>query len=274
MRRRKLAIVLLDIVGSTAFVAKVGDYRASKWFYYHDQLTRNLVLKHNGREIDRSDGFLLSFESVLDALNFALIYQKDVPSKTYLKARIGIHWGELVEVTQDEMWVGVGAKRVELEGISKNIAARTMSVCGPGQVLLTKSAFELIRGRANMFTPTGLMYACVGMYQFKGVRGPVVLYAAGTHISKLQPPPSSEKAKRLGGPRYIKLRARDRKIMDWIMWAYYRLAILSVIVFLYVFVQIVRYPLMRDLLGLEAFYWVQDVYEFLKKLMAELWRYQ
>ena len=91
MRKRRLAIVLLDIIGSTAFVAKAGDVRASRWFHYHDQLTRNLVIKYNGREIDRSDGFLLSFESILDAVNFSLVYQDTIPKKTRLNTRIGIH---------------------------------------------------------------------------------------------------------------------------------------------------------------------------------------
>ncbi|MEC8306724.1 MAG: hypothetical protein VXZ72_02565 [Chlamydiota bacterium] len=272
MRKRKLAIVLLDIIGSTSFVAKVGDVRASKWFYYHDQLTRNLVLKHNGREIDRSDGFLLSFDTVLDAVNFGLTYQQTIPLKTRLDARIGVHWGELVEVTQDELWVGVGAKRVELEGISKNIAARTMSVCGPKQVLLTKSAYEQVKGRSNMFTPGRVMYACVGMYKFKGLREAIVLYAVGTDISRVQPPPSSEKATRLGGPKYIRLRARDRQIKDWLIWIYNKLVIICVPIAFYVFVILTKNRTCRELLGLQWFSWVEDVYNFVLRLLNVLWR--
>ena len=35
--------------------------------------------------------------------------------------------------------VRAGGKRINLEGIGKNIAARTMSICGEEQILLSKS---------------------------------------------------------------------------------------------------------------------------------------
>ena len=63
LKERNLAIVLLDIIGSTAFVQKVGAKKAAVWLQYHDRLARSLIYKYNGREIDRSDGFLLSFET-------------------------------------------------------------------------------------------------------------------------------------------------------------------------------------------------------------------
>ena len=100
----KLAIVLLDLIGSTRFVQKVGAMKAAQWLQYHDRLARSLVYKFQGREIDRSDGFLLSFNRPIDAVNFALIYQQTIPQKTKLGCRIGIHWGIVVEVKQDEIF--------------------------------------------------------------------------------------------------------------------------------------------------------------------------
>ena len=193
LKERSLAIVLLDIIGSTAFVQKYGAVKAAKWFQYHDRLARNLCYRYSGREIDRSDGFLLSFDRTIDAVNFALAYQKKVPPKTKLQTRIGIHWGRVIEVEQDELWVGVGAKRVELEGLAKNISARTMSLCGAGQVLLTNEAFQAVRGRTNAFTPKGTRYVCVGLYRFKGVKAPQKIFAVGESIESLQPPLGSEK---------------------------------------------------------------------------------
>ena len=70
---RYLTMVLLDLIGSTAFVQKAGAMKGAQWLQYHDRLARSLVYRFNGREIDRSDGFLLSFERPLDAVNFALI---------------------------------------------------------------------------------------------------------------------------------------------------------------------------------------------------------
>jgi class 3 adenylate cyclase len=259
MRSRNLAIVLLDIIGSTAFVQRCGAVKAARWFQYHDRLARNLVYKFSGREIDRSDGFLLSFESVLDAVNFSLVYQNTVPAKTKLQTRIGVHWGTVIEVEQDELWVGVGAKSVELEGLAKNIAARTMSLCGPGQVLLTRAAIDSVRGRTNMFTPKGTKYACVGMYRFKGVKEPLEIHAVGTDIATLQPPPGNDKVTRLGGPKYIRLRARDRKVKDWFSWAYKRVALMSSLWVIYILLMLLSTPLGRDLLDIQGWAWVGEL---------------
>lgn len=185
LKERYLAIVLLDIIGSTAFVQRHGAQVSAKWFQYHDRLTRNLCYKFSGREIDRSDGFLLSFDRLIDAVNFALIYQQKIPAKTKLQCRIGVHWGGVIEVTQDELWVASGAKRVELEGIAKNVAARTMSLCQAGQVLLTKEAMNRLKGRTNPFTPKGTRYVCVGLYRFKGVKEPQQIFAVGDSVKSL-----------------------------------------------------------------------------------------
>jgi class 3 adenylate cyclase len=270
MQERYLALVLLDIIGSTAFVQKVGAKRAAEWFQYHDSLARSLCYKFSGREIDRSDGFLLSFDRISDAVNFALFYQKTIPPKTRLQTRIGVHWGVIVEVTQDERFVGVGAKRVELEGIAKNIAARTMSLCQAGQVLLTKEAMERVRKRPDPFTPKSTRYACVGVYKFKGVKEAQEIYAVGETIESLQPPKGSEKVKRLGGPKYIRKRARDRKFMDWVVWLYWRLGFLSILFWLYVLAKVLANPYARNLiLGLPIYMPLLDgSLEFLD----DLWR--
>jgi class 3 adenylate cyclase len=258
LKERYLAIVLLDIIGSTAFVQKVGALKAAEWFQYHDRLTRNLCLKYQGREIDRSDGFLMSFDSPVDAVNFALSYQEHVPRKTKLNTRIGIHWGKIVEVTQDELWRSVGAKSIELEGLSKNIAARAMSLCQAKQVLLTEEAMKAVKGRVNKFTPKNARYACVGLYKFKGVSKPQTLYAVGTTIESLQPPQGSEKVKRLGGPKYIKSRARDRKLKEWLWWFTYRMFWVSVIIYIHMLYFILTHSVMRLLLGLNHYAWVED----------------
>jgi class 3 adenylate cyclase len=229
IKERRLAIVLLDLIGSTAFVSKVGPMAAARWLQYHDRLTRSLMHRFRGREIDRSDGFLLSFENPIDAVNFALIYQRDIPPRIKINTRVGLHVGIVAEVTQHELDVMVGAKPVELEGISKNIAARTMSLCQAGQVLLTEEAFRHIKGRVNGFTPKGTRYVCVGLYRFKGVREPQTIYAVGVRIESLQPPPGSEKVKRLGGPRKVKSRARDRRLKEWAWWLLVRWALVNLV---------------------------------------------
>ena len=264
----KLAIVLLDLIGSTKFVQSVGAMKAAKWLQYHDRLTRSLILKFNGREIDRSDGFLLSFERPVDAVNFALHYQNSIPQKTKLQCRIGIHWGVIVEVKQDELYTLSGAKQIELEGISKNIAARTMSLCGAGQVLLTKEAMKAVKSRTNRYTPKGTRYACAGIYRFKGVKVPQVIYTVGTTIESLQPPKGSDKVKRLGGPKRIKSRLRDKELREWFWFFASRTALIIFLWFLTVLVPILMNRHARLMSGLDYyFYWIDSYIVFIKKLI-------
>jgi class 3 adenylate cyclase len=271
MKERYLAIVLLDLIGSTAFVQRVGAKVAAQWFQIHDRMARNLVYRHEGREIDRSDGFLLSFDRPVDAVNFALAYQKTIPPKIKINTRIGIHWGKIIEVEQDDVYVGAGAKRVELEGLSKNIAARTMSLCQKGQVLLTKEAMLATRNRTNMHTPKSTRFACVGMYKFKGVKEPQEIYAVGETIESLQPPLGSEKVKRLGGPKYIKKRARDRVLKDWVLYVFWRAGFIACLFWLHIIFQLSTRPVARSLIGLpyhmpkyDAF--ISFISEFFKNL--------
>ena len=265
LKQRNLAIVLLDIIGSTQFVQRYGSLAAAKHFQYHDKLARSLIYRFQGREIDRSDGFLCSFDRPIDAVNFALKYQATVPQRTKLQCRIGIHWGCIVEVEQEDVYVAANAKRIELEGLAKNIAARTMSLCGSGQVLLTKEAMSAVKGRTNWATPKAARYACVGLYKFKGVKEPQVIYAVGETIQSLQPPPSSEKVKRLGGPKKIKQRARDRSIAEWFWWIVWRLFWLQFIIFGYWWFKFVKNPYNRAMWNIKYFDWIDYI--------TEAWRF-
>jgi len=226
MRERHLAIVLLDLIGSTAFVQKAGPLKAAKWLQYHDRLTRSLMHRFSGREIDRSDGFLMSFERTIDAVNFALHYQAKVPLKTRLQTRIGIHVGIVAEVQQHELDVMVGAKMIELEGIAKNIAARAMSLSRAGQVLLTEAAFKEVNGRTNAHTPKHTRYALAGLYRFQGVREPITIYCVGITTASLQPPQGSDKVKRLGGPRKVKSHLRHMRARELLAWVFTRAALI------------------------------------------------
>ena len=272
MKEIQLAIVLLDIIGSTSFVQKYGAQKAAKHFQYHDRLALNLIYRYQGREIDRSDGFLCSFDRTIDAVNFALAYQKNIPRLTGLGCRIGIHWGRIIEVKQDDVFVAANAKRIELEGISKNIAARTMSLCNAGQVLLTREAKDNVRNRTNAFTPKATRYACVGLYKFKGVKEPQAIYAVGETIESLQPPKGSDKVKRIGGPKKIRKRARDRELMEWASWLFYRAGFVSfVYLTITLFIPIIISPGARQLLGLQWFSWVDPIVKLVRRFL-EAWQ--
>lgn len=257
MTQRKLALVLLDIVGSTAYVQKAGAVKAARLLQHHDRLARSTCYKNNGREIDRSDGFLMSFDTVQDAVKFALDYNKHVTPKIGLRARIGIHWGDIVEVSQHAVYVDAGAKRTELEGISKNIAARTMSLANPSQVLLTENAYLALNRTIKLSLPPDARTACVGVYKFKGVAAPITIYAVAIKHHLLQPPKGTDKAQRLGGPAYIKKLARDRKIKDYLYAAYNVIAFFGSILTLLALYYVLRSKeLLRMLDIYDSVYWL------------------
>ena len=273
MKKLNLCILLLDLVGSTKFIQKYGNEHAAKIFQAHDKLTRSLMYRFNGREIDRSDGFLMSFNSTIDAVNFSLMYHKTIPLRTTLKSRIGIHWGEIIEVQQDDKFIDAGAKRIELEGITKNTAARIMSLAAGGQICLSTQAFEKVKNRPNVFTPKNTRYACAGVYKLKGISKPIDVYMVGLSIESLQPPKNTDKVKKIAGPNKIKSRLRDRKIKEWFWWTYYRLGIVSFIYLICIFWPFITNKSTRELFKIDKyFFWldyINIVVEFVKKVLID-----
>ena len=260
MKKVTLAIVFLDIINSTKFVQKHGAQKAAAWFQAHDKLARSLIYKHNGREIDRSDGFMLSFYNLGDAIQFALKYQETIPYKTPFNSRIGIHWTNIIEIHQEDKYTSAGAKSVELEGIGKATTARCMSICQEKQVLLTKSAYLKFKSMLNTqsYISKSTRTALVGLYQFKGVKNPQEIYAIGNSIEVLQPPPSGGKVKRIGGAKKISSRARDRKFWEWVWWFNLRGSILCFFIAIYILWPVIFDPNVRRISELEEYFWWAD----------------
>lgn len=216
-----IAIVLTDIIGSTKFVQKNGSYTAAKWFGAHDKAVMNFIARHNGQLIDASDGHLMMFATVVDAIGFAFEYKKYLRKKKFpFRSRVGIHWDKMLIVKSEAHIVRAGGKRINLEGIGKNIAARTMSICGEEQILMSSQAYTQYKkfGHRSNYIPKKALSALVGLYAFKGVAEPEAIYAIGLIEAQLQPPPDGEKAKRIGGARKIKTRLRNKNLKELSWW--------------------------------------------------------
>jgi putative peptide modification system cyclase len=197
-------LVLCDLVDSTALVERLGDQRAAELFRKHDRLARTLVQQHGGKEIDKTDGFLLMFDRPIQAVAFALAYQRDIAAlnareSTKLATRFGIHVGDVViwENAADD--IKRGAKPTEVEGLVKPVAARLMQLALPGQILLSGTAYDIAH-RAQGELGEQLANVCWrthGRYRFKGVPDLVPVFEVGeTGIAPLKPPPWSGKAHR------------------------------------------------------------------------------
>jgi adenylate cyclase len=196
-------ILLCDLVASTHLVERVGDSAAADLLARHDRIARDLLSTFNGREIDKSDGFLLLFERPIEAVRFAIAYQAELRALgaefgSEMASRVGIHLGEVVLRANSPEDVARGAKPVEVEGLAKAVAARVMSLAGNGRILLTRAAYDFARRSAvGTKDEAPLRWAVHGRYRLAGIEDPVeVCEVAAPDGAELTQPPDSEKARR------------------------------------------------------------------------------
>ncbi len=199
-------ILLTDLVDSTRLAEQLGNRGILGIMRRHDRAARGLLLEYGGREIDKADGFLLLFDRPIDALGYALEYHEILANLSRdlgvdLKARVGIHVGEVTLSQNDPADVARGAKPMEVEGLAKPLAARLMSLADGSQTLLTRSAFDLARQAAEEDHPlrgSQVRWVEQGFYHFHGVTDPVEVFEVGVEgMAPFTVPPNSEKVKRV-----------------------------------------------------------------------------
>jgi len=200
---RVRTLLVCDLVDSTALVERLGDIDASDLMRRHDRLARDLLQRHNGREIDKTDGFLALFERPIEAVAFALAYQRALRAlgeeeKQTLRARVGVHVGEVVVWENNALDVAGGAKRLDVEGLAKPVVARLMALALPGQIILSGIAFSLAqRAERELEAPATVRWLTHGRYRFKGVAAPMLVHEVGeVGVAPLHAPPSGAKAEK------------------------------------------------------------------------------
>jgi predicted ATPase/class 3 adenylate cyclase len=196
------ALLLTDLVDSTALAERLGDEVAANVWSMHDRLARDLLRQWQGHEIDRTDGFLWLFDSVENAVGHAIAYHHglrviDPP----LLARAGLHYGRVFVRTNSDGDVALGARRTDLDGIALATVARIMSLAMGGQTLLSGSA------RASLSSDQWRIQSH-GHWRLKGLSEPFELFEVGDRDALLTPPPDSVKAYRVAraGGDWVSLR--------------------------------------------------------------------
>jgi predicted ATPase len=183
-------LLLTDVVDSTRLVESLGEDRAAEVWEAHDAAARELLPPHRGREIDKTDGFLLIFEDASAGASYALAYHRALASLSQrlgigLAARAGLHLDQVILRENAPDAVALGAKPLEVEGLAKPLAARVMSLAIAGQTLLTESA------RAGLESlPAGCRIESHGHWRLKGVAEPVALHEFGVPGESPFAPPS------------------------------------------------------------------------------------
>jgi predicted ATPase/class 3 adenylate cyclase len=200
------ALLLTDVVDSTQTAQALGDERMAALWQAHDRLARDLLPRHGGREIDKTDGMLLLFERAADALDYAAAYHAGLAAVAAamsqpLAARAGLHVGPVMLRANSADDVARGAKPLEVEGLAKPTAARVMSLARGGQTLVSQDAAQALaaEGRADALVS-------LGHWRLKGVSEPVELHEPAE--AALGAPPDAEKAYRVlrAGTRWLPAR--------------------------------------------------------------------
>ena len=165
MRSRNLAIVFAGLCGYAERLGIQTWEESQRMLRLHEALVDPVFRKFKGRRIKQIAGtFLVAFESPTQAVKCAAalrervrLFDQSVPEHQRLRARVGIHLGE------------VRLSRGDVFGEPVNIASRIESLCGPGEVLFGESVW-LSMNRAEVRAEDG------GERMLKGVPEPVRVF--------------------------------------------------------------------------------------------------
>jgi class 3 adenylate cyclase len=157
---RVLATVLFtDIVDSTVKASKLGDQAWRRILDEHDRMAHKIVAQYRGKLIKTTgDGMLATFDGPGRAIRCALALSASGAS-IGLQLRAGLHTGEI------EM------RGSDIAGIGVHAAARVMTQCAPGEVLVSRVVTDLVAG-------AGLCFSERGAHDLKGLSGHWELFAA------------------------------------------------------------------------------------------------
>jgi class 3 adenylate cyclase len=125
-----LAIVITDVVGSTAMGQSIRDEAMNEVRRTHFAQSRRFIAQFEGREIKTmGDSFMVAFKCVDAALDYAMALQKN-PGHARLQIRAGIHIG-LMHVEAGDVF-----------GATVNFAARVADAIKDAGVRLSCRAKE------------------------------------------------------------------------------------------------------------------------------------
>jgi class 3 adenylate cyclase/serine/threonine protein kinase len=228
---RLMVLMFTDVADSTGLKSRLGASEFARLLTAHDACFRKIVGQVAGAEVlkDLGDGFMARFDTASHAVEAALRFQWEMdrhqgikaskdqgehapltprcldPSMpSPLKVRIGLHLGEVTDIGTD-----IHGKP-KIVGLAADLAARVMSLALPGQILMTRAAFDDSRQyvrehpRKSEDDASGLSAQALvlkwmahGQYLFKGSDEPLEVFEVGAPGSApLRAPKDTEKARR------------------------------------------------------------------------------
>lgn len=164
--RRRLAILFSDVCGFTKYMDTRGDVSGRAWIQQHHDIVLPLLEGHEGKILDiMGDGVMASFSDTLSAVKASVAIQKGLEaynSRTelpdHIHVKIGINVGELL--TDGD----------QVAGDVVNVASRIQTQAGADEILISKAAYEDVRGSED------ILCRVHGTVQVKGKAAPLELY--------------------------------------------------------------------------------------------------
>jgi len=210
-----MVLMFTDVAGSVELKARFGTQVYATLIERHDTLFREIIASLPGAETlkDMGDGFLAKFATARDAVEAALRFQHALVTERWdpapIRVRIGLHVGQVALVGREQ------DGHPKLVGLATDIAARVMGLALPGQILLTRGAFDDARQylrqhpAAQAGDPKPLRWIAHGRYLFKGNDTPLEVFEVGTEgAAPLQAPRDSAKACR-------SVTAEELELLGW-----------------------------------------------------------
>lgn len=158
MRRVLVTLLFSDLVRSTEQLVKLGDRRWKRLLEAHHAEARELFARFGGHEVDcAGDGFFASFDTATQAVccGAAVV---DSADSLGLRVRVGLHTGECEPLGE------------RLSGVAVHTASRLAQVAQAGEVLVSSTVRDVVRG-------SGLHFRDRGEHSLKGLPGMRHLYA-------------------------------------------------------------------------------------------------
>jgi adenylate cyclase len=146
VERRLAAVLAADVAGYSRLMGVSEEGTLIRLKAIRKAIVDPAIAKHRGRIVKTTgDGVLVEFASAVDAARCAAEVQRrmaennsDVPQKSRIDFRIGIHVGDIIIDDNDIFGDGV------------NIAARLEGIAEPGGLCISDDAQRQIRGKVDL----------------------------------------------------------------------------------------------------------------------------
>jgi serine/threonine protein kinase len=195
------AVVVCDPGDRAAWAQELGEEVADELWHQQLARARELVTEHGGMALAGSGGLHMVFDRPVQAARFALAFQCALPLETQehatpVRARIGVHLGEVTFRHESAQTDSPRSLYPHVAPQARDTAVRLSTVASSGQILLTRSAFDLAR-QSNIDGVDDVRWLAHGSYEIDGLHEPIELFEVGVEgVSPLRPPQESRRARR------------------------------------------------------------------------------